>query len=179
MKWSDLVIPIAIIAAFALVLRFYSSSSSTDVITSSPSSSPLPAVSDSHPQQADAPFAQHHHIVAQPQRLPASAMASSASTLVKSLIAENAVMVFSKSWCGYSSKAKRILSQYQLKSYKVLELDQRDDGDELQRVLGEMTGASSVPRVFIAGKCIGGGDDTEKLEREGKLKQLLMDAGAL
>ena len=72
-----------------------------------------------------------------------------------------------------------MLSAYALKGYKVVELDQRDDGDAMQDVLGQMTGARSVPRVFIKGHCIGGGDDTEKLEREGKLKQLLAEAGAL
>jgi glutaredoxin 3 len=88
-------------------------------------------------------------------------------------------MVFSKSWCPYCAKAKRILGAYQLKGFKVLELDQGQDEDAIQDVLKEMTGARSVPRVFIKGKCIGGGDDTERLERDGKLKQLLTEAGAL
>ena len=87
--------------------------------------------------------------------------------------------MFSKSWCGYSAKAKNILSQFPLKSYHVVELDQRADGDAIQDVLGAMTGARSVPRVFIGGQCIGGGDDTDKLNREGKLKQMLEQAGAL
>ena len=36
-----------------------------------------------------------------------------------------------------------------------LQLDQRDDGDEIQKVMGELTGATSVPRVFVGGKFIG------------------------
>ena len=87
--------------------------------------------------------------------------------------------VFSKSWCPYCKKAKRILSEFQLKSYNVIELDERNDGDALQDALGQMTGARSVPRVFIGGKCIGGGDDTERLSKDGKLKELLEQAGAL
>jgi hypothetical protein len=40
------------------------------------------------------------------------------------------------------------------------QLDQRDDGDAIQAALAEITGGRSVPRVFIGGKFIGGGDDT-------------------
>jgi glutaredoxin 3 len=53
------------------------------------------------------------------------------------------------------------------------------DGDEYQEILGQMTGADTVPRVFIAGECIGGGDDTEKLEKKGELKKKLEEADAL
>ena len=87
--------------------------------------------------------------------------------------------MFSKSYCPYCKKAKRVLSQFPIKSYHVIELDERQDGDALQDVLGQMTGARSVPRVFIGGKCIGGGDDTERLQKDGKLKELLEQAGAL
>ena len=103
----------------------------------------------------------------------------SAAELVKRLVAENLVMVFSKSWCPYCAAAKRTLGAYTLKGYHVLELDKRDDGDAIQDVLGGMTGARSVPRVFIGGKFVGGGDDIVRLEREGKLKALLAEAGAL
>ena len=43
----------------------------------------------------------------------------------------------------------------------------------------EITGASSVPRVFIGGKCIGGGDDTEALDKAAQLRPLLEQNGAL
>lgn len=42
-----------------------------------------------------------------------------------------------------------------------------------------MTGAETVPRVFLDGKCIGGGDDTEKLEKSGELEKKLKEIGAL
>ena len=87
--------------------------------------------------------------------------------------------VFSKSYCPYCKKAKAVLGALSPKSYKVIELDERQDGDAMQDILGQMTGARSVPRVFIAGKCIGGGDDTERLNRDGKLKEMLQQAGAL
>ena len=42
-----------------------------------------------------------------------------------------------------------------------------------------MTGARSVPRVFIGGKSKGGGTDIKKLQDEGKLTPLLKEVGAL
>jgi glutaredoxin 3 len=65
------------------------------------------------------------------------------SETIKRLIADNIVMVFSKSFCPYCMKAKRVLEGYPLKSYKVLELDSLKDGDEYQDVLQSMTGMKS------------------------------------
>ena len=42
-----------------------------------------------------------------------------------------------------------------------------------------MTGADTVPRVFIDGECIGGGDDTEELDKQGELEKKLKKADAL
>ena len=42
-----------------------------------------------------------------------------------------------------------------------------------------LQGGRSVPRVFIGGKFIGGGDDTQKYHDIGKLKDMLKEAGAL
>ena len=44
---------------------------------------------------------------------------------------------------------------------KLIELDTRDDGEAIQDALLELTGGRSVPRVFIDGQFIGGGDDTD------------------
>jgi glutaredoxin len=40
------------------------------------------------------------------------------------------------------------------------QLDQRADGDAIQDALQQITGGRSVPRVFVDGTFIGGGDDT-------------------
>jgi len=96
----------------------------------------------------------------------------------RQLIAENAVTVFSKSYCPYCTKAKRSLSAYPV-HVNVIELDQIADGDAYQNVLQQMTGGRTVPRVFIGGKFIGGGDDTERLHQTGQLRQLLTAAKAM
>ena len=42
-----------------------------------------------------------------------------------------------------------------------------------QQILGNMTGRTTVPRVFIDGKSIGGCDDVYALHAKDKLKPLL------
>ena len=44
---------------------------------------------------------------------------------------------------------------------------------EIQDYLGQMTGARSVPRVFVNGKFYGGGDDTAAGVRSGDLASKL------
>jgi glutaredoxin 3 len=105
----------------------------------------------------------------------------SVSNHIQQLIKKYPVMVFSKSYCPYSKKAKNILSKYKLGDhYHVLELDQLSSKtDEYQDELGKLTGARTVPRVFINGKFIGGGDDTGALEKSGDLEKLLREAKAI
>lgn len=82
------------------------------------------------------------------------------------------VAVFSKTYCPYCTKAKRALQSVGAKAV-VIELDERPDGDAIQAELARMTGARTVPRVFVNGKCIGGGDDTAALAANGQLAKML------
>lgn len=79
----------------------------------------------------------------------------------------------------YCVKAKKILGKYKLKDYKVIEIDKIKEGDAYVKVLGRITDADTVPRVFIGGECIGGGDDTERLEKQGQLVKKLKEVNAL
>jgi glutaredoxin 3 len=112
---------------------------------------------------------------------PSSSSDLSVADHIQELIHKYPVMVFSKSYCPYSRKAKDILSKYKLDTnYHVLELDQLSSKtDEYQNELGKLTGARTVPRVFINGKCIGGGDDTSALDKKGDLERLLREAKAI
>lgn len=57
------------------------------------------------------------------------------------------------------------------KNYTAIELDKRDDGDEIQTILGTITGAKTVPRVFVNGECLGGGSDVKALYEKGELQK--------
>lgn len=52
-----------------------------------------------------------------------------------------------------------------------------DDGSAIQSTLGEMTGQTTVPNIFIAQKHIGGNSDLQA--KKGQLNNLLKDAGAV
>ncbi len=75
------------------------------------------------------------------------------------------------------------MSVYRLspEMYEVVELDELPDSNAtaMQRALTDLTGAATVPRVFIAGRCIGGGDETQSAQRSGQLELLLREAGAI
>ncbi|KAH7392058.1 thioredoxin-like protein [Phaeosphaeria sp. MPI-PUGE-AT-0046c] len=101
---------------------------------------------------------------------------SATKTKVQSIIDENPVAVFSKSYCPYCRQAKELLSKSGAKFYAI-ELDQVDDGSAIQSTLGEMTGQTTVPNIFIAKKHIGGNSDLQA--KKGDLPTLLKDAGAV
>ena len=81
------------------------------------------------------------------------------------------VIIFSKSYCPFSTKAKRIL----LEKYTivpapyVVELDIHPLGPGLQEALARSTGRRTVPNVLVSGRSIGGGDDIEALDAGGVL----------
>jgi glutaredoxin 3 len=91
-------------------------------------------------------------------------------------------VVFSKSYCPYCNNAKCILDGLNAK-YKAVELNQEDDGDDIQNALQKMTGQRTVPNIFIGQKHIGGNSDLESIAEKGKdgkkIEQLLKEAGAL
>jgi len=101
---------------------------------------------------------------------------SAAKTKAQGIIDNNAVAVFSKSWCPYCKASKALLTELGAKYYSI-ELDQVDDGSAIQDALREITGQTSVPNIFIKQQHIGGNSDLQA--KKGKLPQLLKDAGAL
>ncbi|EER09298.1 glutaredoxin, putative [Perkinsus marinus ATCC 50983] len=96
----------------------------------------------------------------------------SVKSFVDNEIASNKVVLFGKSYCPYCTKAKGALASINANP-KVIELDQRDDCSDIQDYLGQLTGARSVPRVFVNRKFIGGGDDTVAKVKSGELKKLI------
>ena len=96
------------------------------------------------------------------------------TALVNDKVTSNTVMVFSKTNCPFCKNAKAALDAQGI-AYEVMELDTRADGQDIQDIMLSMTGARSVPRVFVKGKFVGGGDDTCALAQSGQLKALLED----
>ncbi|KAK7869645.1 hypothetical protein R5R35_010013 [Gryllus longicercus] len=99
-------------------------------------------------------------------------MSGTQAQLVKELISGDNVVIFSKTYCPYCTMAKEVFNKINV-TYSAIELDKRDDADAIQDILGEITGARTVPRVFVKGQCIGGGTDVKKMYEAGKLEVLL------
>lgn len=59
----------------------------------------------------------------------------------------------------------------------IIELDQVDDGADIQDALADMTHQRSVPNIFIGQKHIGGNSELQSKKKE--LPQLLKDANAV
>ncbi|XP_043079436.1 glutaredoxin 2 isoform X2 [Puntigrus tetrazona] len=97
---------------------------------------------------------------------------SACSRFVQDVVSSNCVVIFSKTTCPYCKMAKNVFNEIGA-TYKVVELDEHNDGSRLQETLAQMTGARTVPRVFINGQCIGGGTDTKQLHQQGKLLPLI------
>lgn len=109
-----------------------------------------------------------------------------ASQVVSSAIAGNAVVVFSKTYCPFCSKAKAALAQALAtlddvsydEAVTVLELDKRADGPALQAAVAATSGVRTVPQVFVGGAFVGGGDDVAALQRKGQLAKMVATAAA-
>lgn len=55
----------------------------------------------------------------------------------------------------------------------VLELDEIEEGSDIQQALAEINGQNTVPNIYIDGQHIGGNSDLQKLKQTGKLQPLL------
>eukprot|EP00304_Pavlova_gyrans_P006294 CAMPEP_0206059004 /NCGR_PEP_ID=MMETSP1466-20131121/47996_1 /ASSEMBLY_ACC=CAM_ASM_001126 /TAXON_ID=44452 /ORGANISM="Pavlova gyrans, Strain CCMP608" /LENGTH=136 /DNA_ID=CAMNT_0053434315 /DNA_START=86 /DNA_END=496 /DNA_ORIENTATION=+ len=92
---------------------------------------------------------------------------------IETLVKENDVVVFSKSYCPFCGRTKSLFADTLKVDAKVLELDKMDDGDDYQAELLSMTGQKTVPNVWVKGKHLGGNDDTQKANQDGSLKTML------
>ena len=85
------------------------------------------------------------------QQDPAAAAQQDTSTILAELdaiVAEHAVVVFSKSWCHYCSELILLLQDQRVRDIKVIELDHRRDEKDFMEALKQRTAEPTVPQVF-------------------------------
>ncbi|KAH8724929.1 thioredoxin-like protein [Phaeosphaeriaceae sp. PMI808] len=98
---------------------------------------------------------------------------------MNAILRKSAVIIFSKTYCPHSMKAKHIL----LEKYRivpepyVVELDINPLGQKLQALLAHMTGRRTVPNVLLIGKSIGGGDEMEEFDQTDTLAKKFKEIG--
>ncbi|CAA7261837.1 unnamed protein product [Cyclocybe aegerita] len=92
---------------------------------------------------------------------------------------EYPVIVFSKTYCPYSKRAKELLAAYDIQPPpKIVEVDIRDDGNVIKHLLTRLTKHSTFPNVLLRGHSIGGSDNLQQLHENKTLTKLLEEAGA-
>mmetsp|Transcript_52339 Transcript_52339/g.86636 ORF Transcript_52339/g.86636 Transcript_52339/m.86636 type:complete len:366 (+) Transcript_52339:412-1509(+) len=98
-----------------------------------------------------------------------------AASFVEELVQSARVVMISKSYCPFCTKAASVLMKYDADLIKKeIDIDLKEEqANAVQAYLKQKTGASSVPRVFIHGTFIGGCDDTQQLDRDDKLKAMI------
>ena len=78
------------------------------------------------------------------------------------------VKMYSTTWCGYCSAAKRLLDD---KGIAYEDVDVTDNRPMRQWLIGA-SGRRTVPQIFIDGEPIGGYDELRALDRRGGLDRL-------
>ncbi|TDL26174.1 thioredoxin-like protein [Rickenella mellea] len=88
------------------------------------------------------------------------------------------VIVFSKTYCQFSTKAKKLLKSYDLSPPpKIIEVDLRDDSEHIKTLLTRLSHHSTFPNIFVQGVSLGGSDDLQRLHLSGELMTVLTNAG--
>lgn len=85
-------------------------------------------------------------------------------------MSEPKVEIYTKMFCGFCTRAKRLLDQ---KGVDYIEYDISMGGEKRDEMMERKPDAMTVPQIFIDDVAIGGSDDLAALEREGKLDTLL------
>ena len=80
------------------------------------------------------------------------------------------VEIYTKAFCGYCVRAKRLLDA---KGADYEEFDITMGGPKRAEMLQRANGRTSVPQIFIDGRHVGGSDDLYAREGEGRLDPML------
>ena len=78
--------------------------------------------------------------------------------------------MYSTRWCGYCVRAKALLDARGV-PYEEIHLD--DDDPSFRQTLFDLTGGWTVPQILIDGRPIGGYTELWRLDRDGRLAELL------
>jgi glutaredoxin 3 len=107
------------------------------------------------------------------QRKMSSSGIDTAADFVNREIEQSKIVIFSKSYCPYCTKAKELFSSLKVDGTRVYELDNMDNGADIQKALLDLTGQRTVPNIFINQKHLGGNDDAQSAYRSGKLQKMI------
>ncbi|ELR53865.1 hypothetical protein M91_17305 [Bos mutus] len=104
-----------------------------------------------------------------------------AQAFVNSKIQPGKVVVFIKPTCPFCRKTQELLSQLPFKQglLEFVGITAAGNTSEIQDYLQQLTGARTVPQVFIGQECIGGCTDLVNMHERGEVLTRLKQIGAL
>jgi cysteine synthase A len=124
------------------------------------------------PQRPTVPAREPHHAA------PASAVAH-----VRQIVSDpdEPVVVFALEWCEFCWSVRNLLTAAGI-TFRSVDLDgpdyRRDDwGGEVRKALAQLTGAATIPQVFVGGRHIGGATETMQCFSDGRFHRLLAACG--
>ncbi len=130
-----------------------------------------------------APAARPAPMAAPPAAAPAPtpAVDEQAAAFVNRVIREHAVVMFALEWCEFCWAARKLFARLGI-AFESVDLDsvalQADDmGAKVRAVLGQRTGAPTIPQIWIGGTHLGGAMDLFDALRAGRLQRLIEQAG--
>lgn len=98
--------------------------------------------------------------------------------VVTRMVAERPVVIFSRSSCCMSHTIKTLISSFGANP-TVYELDEIQNGQQIEKALQQMGCKPTVPAVFIGQQLIGGPNQVMTLHVKNQLVPLLIRAGAI
>ena len=97
-------------------------------------------------------------------------------SLITRYVHPEEICIFSKTTCGYCSRAKQLLNNdYYYTPVKTIEIDKIPEGMSIARELTFETGSTTVPNIFVYGKHIGGYTELKKLHDTGELQRIIQN----
>src|SRR2546430_14076446 len=79
------------------------------------------------------------------------------------------IQIYTTHWCGFCVRAKTLLDSRRL-PYEEISLD---DDPAFRQTVFDATGGWTVPQILVDGQPIGGYTELWRLDREGRLDELL------
>ena len=96
--------------------------------------------------------------------------------IVKGLVQERPVVIFSKTNCPVSHSMIQLISGFGANP-TVYELDQLTNGRDIKKVIQMMGCKKSVKSIFIGGNFVGGNNEVIRIQVQGRIEKMMMDAG--
>ncbi len=101
--------------------------------------------------------------------------------LVETTIAEQPVVMFALEWCEFCWSVRKMFAEAGI-PFQSVDLDsvayQKDNlGGDIRVVLRNMTGAPTIPQIFVGGELIGGATEAFDAFNDGTLQDRMTQAG--